>query len=90
MALALHGLSYLQIRRASGFWSCSKHVAFRRRVMYGLGLSLSRGTYRPTFNIHLKTSRCAGIEGHGYPDAGYFKRALDELKVNGVTLAELA
>mmetsp|Transcript_43324 Transcript_43324/g.110259 ORF Transcript_43324/g.110259 Transcript_43324/m.110259 type:complete len:370 (+) Transcript_43324:94-1203(+) len=65
-------------------------VAFRRRVMYGLGQSMTRDVYRPTFNIHLKTSRKRGIEGHGYPDASYFSRALEELRANGVTIADLA
>jgi deltex-like protein len=64
-------------------------VAFRRRVMYGLGESLSRNVYRPTFNIHIKTNRKRGVEGHGYPDASYFSRALEELRDNGVTISDL-
>jgi len=64
-------------------------VAFRRRVMYGLGHSLTNGAYRPTFNIHLKTSRRGGTESHGYPDTDYFSRALEELRANGVTLADV-
>jgi len=65
-------------------------VAFRRRVMYGLGQSLSRNIYRPTFNIHIKTNRKRGVEGHGYPDPSYFARALEELRANGVTVADLS
>jgi len=64
-------------------------VAFRRCVMFGLGNSMSFGTFRPTFNIHIKTSTHRGTAGHGYPDDSYFKRALEELQTNGVTLADL-
>lgn len=62
-------------------------VAFRRRIMFGLGTSMSFGTFRPTFNIHLKTNSRMGGE-HGYPDDCYFKRSLEELRSNGVTLAD--
>merc|ERR1712050_744153 len=64
-------------------------VAFQRCVMFGLGNSMTFGTYRPTFNIHVKTSRTGGMTGHGYPDKGYFGRCLDELRSNGVTLNDL-
>lgn len=64
-------------------------VAFKRRVMFGLGTSMSFGSYRPTFNIHIKTSTRGGATKHGYPDPDYFARALDELKTNGVTFADL-
>lgn len=64
-------------------------VAFRRRVMFGLGQSMTLGTFRPTFNIHIKTSTHRGQQGHGYPDDDYFQRALEELKTNGVTMADL-
>lgn len=63
-------------------------VAFRRRVMFGLGHSMTLGTYRPTFNIHIKTSTHRGATGHGYPDDDYFQRSLEELKTNGVTMAD--
>lgn len=65
-------------------------IAFRRCVMFGLGTSMTFGTYRPTFNIHIKTSTHRGTAGHGYPDDSYFRRALDELRTNGVTIADLA
>lgn len=64
-------------------------VAFRRCVMFGIGNSMSYGTFRPTFNIHIKTSTSRGATGHGYPDDSYYKRALEELRTNGVTMADL-
>lgn len=64
-------------------------IAFRRCVMFGLGNSMTFGTLRPTFNIHIKTSTHRGIVGHGFPDDTYFKRALEELRTNGVTIADL-
>lgn len=64
-------------------------VAFRRRVMFGLGNSMTTGRYRPTFNIHIKTSTHRGAVGHGYPDDDYFRRSLEELRTNGVTMADL-
>lgn len=64
-------------------------VAFRRRVMFGLGHSMTLGTYRPTFNIHIKTSTHRGAVGHGYPDDDYFQRCLQELQTNGVTMGDL-
>jgi len=65
-------------------------VAFRRRSMFGLGNSMMNGTYRPTFNIHIKTRTDRGVAGHGYPDPDYFKRSMDELSSSGVSLADLA
>lgn len=64
-------------------------VAFRRCVMFGLGNSMTFGTLRPTFNIHIKTSTSRGTVGHGYPDPTYFQRSLDELRTNGVTIVDL-
>lgn len=64
-------------------------VAFRRRVMFGLGESMTLGTYRPTFNIHIKTSTQRGATGHGYPDDDYFQRSLEELRTNGITMADV-
>jgi len=64
-------------------------VAFRRCVMFGLGNSMTFGTLRPTFNIHIKTSTSRGTVGHGYPDPSYFQRSLEELRANGVTIADL-
>jgi len=65
-------------------------LAFRRRVMFGMGQSLTKGNRRPTNNVHIKTSRQPrGAAGHGYPDPGYFRRSLEELKANGVTIADL-
>ncbi|CAE8717064.1 unnamed protein product [Polarella glacialis] len=61
-------------------------IAFR----FGLGTSMSYGSYRPTFNIHIKTSSQGGAAKHGYPDPEYFSRALDELRTNGVAIAELS
>jgi len=64
-------------------------VAFRRCVMFGLGESMTSGTYRPTYNIHIKTNSRREGAAHGFPDAKYFSRSLDELRANGVTLADL-
>eukprot|EP00927_Polykrikos_kofoidii_P043769 TRINITY_DN37863_c0_g1_i2.p1 TRINITY_DN37863_c0_g1~~TRINITY_DN37863_c0_g1_i2.p1 ORF type:complete len:498 (-),score=84.09 TRINITY_DN37863_c0_g1_i2:58-1551(-) len=64
-------------------------IAFRRLVMFGLGTSLTLDTYRPTYNIHIKTSRHRGDTGHGFPDEGYFGRCVEELEANGVVLADL-
>lgn len=64
-------------------------VAFRRRVMFGLGHSLTTEAYKPTFNIHIKTSTDKGATSHGYPDHTYFERVMEELHANGVTRADL-
>jgi len=64
-------------------------VAFRRRVMFGLGHSMATEAYRPTFNIHIKTSTSQGTTKHGYPDETYFARAMEELATNGVTRVDL-
>jgi len=64
-------------------------VAFKRRVMFGLGSSMTFALYRPTFNIHIKTSTNKGIAGHGYPDKSYYQRATEELQANGVTIMDL-
>lgn len=58
-------------------------VAFKRRIMFGIGNSMSGGR-RPTFNIHLKTKMVGGQAAHGYPDPGYINRTLSELALNGV------
>jgi len=63
-------------------------VAFRRRVMFGLGNSMTTSSYRPTFNIHIKTSTHRGAAGHGYPDDDYFQRCVKELQTNGVTMVD--
>lgn len=64
-------------------------VAFRRRVMFGLGTSMATGRFKPTFNIHIKTKPGGGAPRHGYPDPDYFRRSLDELKNAGVSVADL-
>jgi len=64
-------------------------VALRRRVMFGLGDSATTNVYRPTFNVHIKTSSRGGQVHHGYPDDSYFQRALGELRDNGVILSDL-
>jgi len=65
-------------------------VAFRRRVMYGLGISMTNQRYKPTFNVHLKTTRKdKGPAGHGYPDEDYFNRTYDTLEANGVHLCDI-
>jgi len=66
-------------------------VAFRRRVMFGMGDSMAsnKPKYWPTFNIHIKTKKSGGAERHGYPDETYFDRSMDELAANGVHIADL-
>lgn len=63
-------------------------VAFKRRLLFSLGVSLTIGAYWPTFNVHMKTSRSGGIASHGYPDASYMERVLDELAQNGVRIGQ--
>eukprot|EP00439_Symbiodinium_sp_Y106_P067788 s985_g11.t1 len=57
--------------------------------MFGMGESMTFSSYRPTFNIHIKTSSSGGETKHGYPDETYFHRSLGELKANGVSLTDL-
>jgi len=64
-------------------------LAFRRRVLFGLGLSMKLGIRRATFNIHLKTARRGGATLHGYPDDAYFESCLEELHANGVAVEQL-
>eukprot|EP00929_Paragymnodinium_shiwhaense_P070962 TRINITY_DN36045_c0_g1_i2.p1 TRINITY_DN36045_c0_g1~~TRINITY_DN36045_c0_g1_i2.p1 ORF type:complete len:977 (-),score=131.76 TRINITY_DN36045_c0_g1_i2:137-3067(-) len=64
-------------------------LAFRRRVMFGLGLSMTLAVRRATFNVHVKTSRTGGATKHGFPDDDYFARAIEELSSNGVTVGQL-
>jgi len=63
-------------------------IAFQRRLMFGLGTSMTQGTFRPTFNIHIKTSIQGGSSGHGYPDGDYFSRSLEALRSSGVTITD--
>mmetsp|Transcript_36687 Transcript_36687/g.84642 ORF Transcript_36687/g.84642 Transcript_36687/m.84642 type:complete len:558 (-) Transcript_36687:73-1746(-) len=85
-------------RKPKGYLPCNAQgimllemfkVAFRRRVMFGLGESMTFSSYRPTFNIHIKTSSTGGETKHGYPDANYFRRSLEELRANGVSVMDL-
>mmetsp|Transcript_43712 Transcript_43712/g.76659 ORF Transcript_43712/g.76659 Transcript_43712/m.76659 type:complete len:505 (+) Transcript_43712:33-1547(+) len=64
-------------------------VALRRRVMFGIGHSMTTGQYRPTYRIHIKTSKQGGAAEHGYPDPLYLKRALEELRSAGVSVADV-
>ncbi|CAE7570917.1 DTX3 [Symbiodinium natans] len=64
-------------------------LAFRRRVLFDLRVSATDAKYWPAFNIHLKTAHSGGAERFGFPDEGYGQRVLEELRQNGVTLAEL-
>jgi len=65
-------------------------VAFKRRVMFGLGDSMTRpGHYFPTYNVHIKTKREGSAEEHGYPDPKLFENTLGELERNGVTIKDL-
>lgn len=64
-------------------------LAFRRRVLFDLRVSATDQKYWPAFNIHLKTAISGGPERFGFPDDGYCQRAIEELRQNGVTIAEL-
>ncbi|CAE7798557.1 DTX3 [Symbiodinium sp. CCMP2592] len=64
-------------------------LAFRRRVMFDLRVSATDEKYWPAFNIHLKTALSGGPERFGFPDESYSQRVLEELRQNGVTVAEL-
>jgi len=64
-------------------------IAFKRRLMFGIGRRMASGSYGPTFNIHLKTSLHGGVARHGFPDEGYFERAMEELKTNGIGPTDL-
>jgi len=64
-------------------------LAFRRRVLFDLRVSATDQKYWPAFNIHLKTALAGGPERFGFPDDGYCQRVLEELRENGVTIAEL-
>ncbi|CAD7925034.1 unnamed protein product [Amoebophrya sp. A120] len=65
-------------------------IAFKRRLMFGLGDRLTGGRFGPTFNIHLKTTvKQVGAHGHGYPDPGYFQRTIEELKTNGIEIKDI-
>ncbi|CAK9028464.1 unnamed protein product [Durusdinium trenchii] len=64
-------------------------LAFRRRVLFDLRASTTEQKYWPAFNIHLKTAVAGGPERFGFPDDGYCQRVLEELRENGVTIAEL-
>merc|ERR1712135_192193 len=70
-----------QPRTGSMSWKLELfRIAFRRCVMFGLGTSMALRVFRPTFNIHLKTKTHSGETAHGYPDALYFRRCLEELQ----------
>lgn len=64
-------------------------VAFKRRLLFSLGTSLTTGKRWPTFNVHMKTNRSGGIAEHGYPDATYLDRALKELSGHGIEISSL-
>lgn len=64
-------------------------LAFRRRVLFDLRVSATDNKYWPAFNIHLKTAVSGGPERFGFPDDGYFQRVMEELRANGVTVADL-
>lgn len=93
----LSGRAY-NARNEKGYLPCNAQgivllelfkLAFKRCVMFGLGTSMSLGSYRPTFNIHIKSSTNRGAAHHGYPDDSYFERSLDELRSNGICIADL-
>jgi len=52
--------------------------------------SMALRVFPPTINIHLKTKTHSGETAHGYLDALYFRRCLEELQNNCVTVADIA
>jgi O-acetyl-ADP-ribose deacetylase (regulator of RNase III) len=64
-------------------------LAFRRRVLFDLRVSSSEDKYWPAFNIHLKTATSGGAQRFGYPDDGYYQRVMEELRENGLTVADV-
>lgn len=65
-------------------------VAFLRRVMFGLGLREKNQQYAPIFCIKLKTKASGGRRCFGWPDDGYFRSAVAELKAQGVGIRDIA
>jgi deltex-like protein len=59
-------------------------IAFDRRLVFSLGVSLTTGVPGPVWSIHHKTSISGGVGKHGYPDAGYLDRVAGELRERGV------
>ena len=64
-------------------------VAFRRRLMFGIGTRLATRRFAPTFNIHIKTKLDGGTTKHGYPDPDYFRNCLGELEANHISVLDL-
>lgn len=64
-------------------------VAFKRCVMFGIGNSMTTGSFCPTFNIHVKTNSRSFGSSYGFPDPEYFPRCLEELRTNGVLVSDL-
>ena len=63
-------------------------TAFRRRLIFTLGLSLSLGreNFVTLAGIHHKTEITdIARAGHGYPDPDYLDRITQELRERGVT-----
>jgi len=89
---------YYHPRKETGFLPLNKwgtellelfKIAFRRRIMFGLGERIAKQQFAPTFNIHLKTNLHYGASAHGYPDPTYDARTREELKDNGVTVEDI-
>lgn len=66
-------------------------LAFERRLMFTVGFSITRGVDNVTIwnEIHAKTSMSGGAYYHGYPDAQYLDRSIEELKAKGITADDL-
>jgi len=60
--------------------------AFRRRLIFTIGRSLTSGQDDCVIwnGIHHKTRVRDNGNGHGFPDAGYLERVVEELKEKGV------
>ena len=65
-------------------------IAFDRKLVFTVGTSATTGHSNVVIwnDIHHKTE-WNNHSGHGYPDAGYLDRCLDELANQGVTAQDL-
>ncbi|CAE8640337.1 unnamed protein product [Polarella glacialis] len=59
-------------------------TAFRRKLLFDVGASISNGKYWPRIAVHIKTSRVGGAQRYGYPDSEYLARVVQELAERGV------
>ncbi|XP_076460759.1 uncharacterized protein LOC143293585 [Babylonia areolata] len=65
------------------------HNAFRRQLVFTIGVSQTTGKEGIVWNINHRTSRQGGLQRYGYPDPEYLREAEEQLARNGVTEREL-